>query len=47
MKKSYSELKTLINKLGYENPEVVKYAHDLASFIVANTFSFASIVLMI
>ena len=29
MKKSYSELKTLINKLGYENPEVVKYAHDL------------------
>ena len=29
MKKSYNELKTLINKLGYENPEVVKYAHDL------------------
>ena len=29
MKKSYNELKTLINKLGYENPEVVKYARDL------------------
>lgn len=29
MKKSYNELKTLINKLGYENPEVIKYASEL------------------
>lgn len=29
MKKSYNELNALIKKLGYENPEVVKYANEL------------------